>query len=47
MLSENVGKRVGDDVGERVGNGLKDVWGKIEWEMFFKCGGNFKNCTCR
>ena len=37
MLSENVGKRVG----ERVGNGLKDVWGKIEW------GNVFKNCTCR
>lgn len=41
MLSENVGKRVGDDVGERVGNGLKDVWGKIEWGIVFK------NCACR
>jgi len=35
MLSENVGKCVGDDVGERVGNGLKDVWGKIEWGIVF------------
>ena len=41
MLSENVGKCVGDDVGECGGNGLKDVWGKIDWGIVFK------NCTCR
>jgi len=30
MPFQNSEKRVGDDVGERVGNGLKDVWG-IVW----------------
>ena len=32
---------MGDDVGERVGNGLKDVLGKIEWGIVFYMWGKF------
>ena len=38
MPFQNSEKRVGDDVGERVGNGLKDVWGivgEIMWGRIF------------
>ena len=34
LVPKNSEERMGDDVGERVGNGLKDVWGivgKIMW----------------
>jgi hypothetical protein len=42
MPFQNSEKRVGDDVGERVGNGLKDVWGIV-----FNVGEIFWESTCR
>ena len=47
MPFQNSEKRVGDDVGERVGNGLKDVWGIVLFMQNIYVGKVFKKSTCR